>query len=483
MQCPTCEERRRPQPRRQSTLETLPRKWEHVQVDTGDWDHPIHKGKHRFVMMIDEGSKFRAGVVLKGNPRKAGSWEDLRTTYEQIWLPTHGTPAVARVDPAGPWQNTQADQYFAERGVELQPIPAEAHWQLGSAENAIKSVKAVMTAIAEEFPEMTVDEVFGRSIWVCNAKDLYRGFSPLQHASGRTPDEDMRLFDSVEEKPVNGDIYEDGGFGQNIRAMCLAEKTFVDEQARQRLQRAHIAGQRKLRVFHPGDLVYYWRRQQAGREHQSFPKGRYLGPARVIATETRQEEDGHFRAGSIVWLHRSGRLLRAAPEQLRLASPREQHLEELQGHVELPWTITKLATDPKRRTFTDLVPEGNPDDMELEEHPEGPEYQAPTHRVSGKRAGSVNEQSGRDKAVRLPEPRGAKREGDTLTIVPVGPIPEGRGHSQTPVFKHSLPSSRGQSGDANLQERHEEVHPESCSILCPKAEEEASGGPRASTLS
>ena len=229
-----------------------------------------------------------------------------------------------------------------------------------------------MTAIAEEFPDMSADEVFSRSVWVCNAKDLYRGFSPLQHASGRTPDENMRMFESTHERPVNGDIYEDGGFGQNIRAMCLAEKAFIDEQARNRLQRAQMMGQRRLQVFQPGDLVFYWRRQQAGRDHRNFPRGRYLGPARVIATETRVEEDGS-RPGSVVWLHRGGHLLRAAPEQLRLASAREQYLEEMQGAVELPWTITKLATDPRRRTYINLEEEGNPDEMELAEDAEQPD--------------------------------------------------------------------------------------------------------------
>ena len=138
MTCPTCAERKRPQPRRHASLETLPRKWERIQVDTGDWDHPIHRTKHRFVLFVDEGSKFRAGQVYKGAPRKMGSWENLKTSYEQLWLPVHGTPALLRVDPAGPWSNAQADTYFAERGVELQPIPAEAHWQIGSVENAIK---------------------------------------------------------------------------------------------------------------------------------------------------------------------------------------------------------------------------------------------------------------------------------------------------------------------------------------------------------
>ena len=86
MQCPTCQERKRPQPRRHATLDTLPRKWERIQSDTAGWDHPIHKTKHRFVLIVDEGRKYRSGMVLKGNPRTAGSWEDLSLCMHRFGL-------------------------------------------------------------------------------------------------------------------------------------------------------------------------------------------------------------------------------------------------------------------------------------------------------------------------------------------------------------------------------------------------------------
>ena len=54
--CPTCQENKRVSPRRQATLETLPRKWERIQMDLGDWTHPVHKHKIRFALIIDEGA-------------------------------------------------------------------------------------------------------------------------------------------------------------------------------------------------------------------------------------------------------------------------------------------------------------------------------------------------------------------------------------------------------------------------------------------
>lgn len=75
---------------------------------------------------------------------------------------------------------------------------------------------------------------------------------------------------------------------------------------------------------------------------------RLVGPARV---QLKLELGMTIRPGSVVWLHHAGRLLKAAPEQLRGASSREV-VEELQGPA-VPWTISSLATHP-RKTFHDI---------------------------------------------------------------------------------------------------------------------------------
>ena len=69
-----------------------------------------------------------------------------------------------------------------------------------------------------------------------------------------------------------------------------------------------------------------------------------------------------------MWIHRAGRLLKAAPEQLRKATPVQEDIEELQGRVELLWTITTLATDPRRRTYIDIFEETPDDEWEEARH-------------------------------------------------------------------------------------------------------------------
>ena len=381
--CPICEERKRVAPRRPATLMTIPKKWQTVQTDVGTWNHPYTHQKYKFVLFIDEGCRFRTGKILFQHPSRQANWDILRTSFEEHWVAHFGQPELIRGDADGAWRNAEADQYCRERGIQLEFVPAEAHWQVGIVESAIKSTKAVMSALCEEFKDMSAEECFAKAMWACNARDTHCGYSPLQHAMGRAPDEWGRLFDSeVQSFPINSQEMVDGGFGGSIRAMALAEQAFLKDQAEQRLARAQAAGHRPLKSFVPGDLVFYWRRQVAGREKErGFTIGSFVGPARVLAVETRTDEAGNLRPGSCVWLHRGGRLIRAAPEQLRLASERERAIEELKGPVEIPWTITSLATHPNRKTYEDITKD-IPSDMDWEQAQEQPVL---SHRIRGKK--------------------------------------------------------------------------------------------------
>ena len=161
----------------------------------------------------------------------------------------------------------------------------------------------------------------------------------------------MKVFDNEEEKPINNHLFEDGGFGQNIKAMRVAEKAFIEEQTNQRIQRAEAMGRRKTQHFLPGDLVFYWRTQQAGKSHQKSPKGKFLGPARVHATKSRRESTGKIRPGAVAWLGCASRLLRAAPEQLRGTRGARG---ERQGASGASLDRHQPGDRPKRRTYFDI---------------------------------------------------------------------------------------------------------------------------------
>ena len=411
--CPVCTERKHHDPRKYATLRVTANKWECMEADMATWVHPVSHEKIHFVVMVDQGCRFKVGKIVQRHSANSAKWEDLRQAYEEIWQPVFGKPQTVRVDPAGPWLNKAADEYFADRGVFLDTIAAEAHWQLSTVEQSIKSVKGVMEQLAAEFPDMLMEELLGRSIWVCNDREIFKGYSPFQHAMGRSPDQHGRFFATDDNIPLTPEMLVDAGYRSDHQIRCMAEKAFAEEEAKRRLERATHMGHRRSQIYIPGDLVFYWRRQLPHKDKQVFRSGKFLGPARVVATETRQEQ-GELRPANIVWLHRAGRLLKAAPEQLRKASEYEQQVEELKGTIDLPWTITQLASDPKRRTYVDIA-QDLPDEAEWEESLDEPtgnpgaELGVPTHRLTRKATVLPDGQTRESKQPRREEPRGTKR--------------------------------------------------------------------------
>ena len=85
------------------------------------------------------------------------------------------------------------------------------------------------------------------------------GYSPLQHAFGRTPQDNRSVAgQELHDLPILTEAGVSAEHGHNVEAMRIAETTFLEEQAKERLHRAVQAGHSKMKHFCPGDLVYAW---------------------------------------------------------------------------------------------------------------------------------------------------------------------------------------------------------------------------------
>ena len=387
--CAVCDEKVRTKPRPTATLHDIPPKWSRLQADVGMWLNPEDNSSWHFLLAVDEGSRLRVGVVLGSGKHKSISAQDLIDFYETHWKPLFGKPSTIRLDPAGAFRSRILDDCFSNRKVMMEHIPAEAHWQLSIVERAIQSTKEVMSSLHSEFPEMTVQELFARSIWAQNSRDQYLGFSPLQHVLGKGPNENGELFDTeTKDVPVITEKGLSAEFGKDEKAMKQAEQSFIEQQYKQRLERASRSGSRKTDCFQPGDLVFYWRKQLAGenkkQSSQTFGSGVFLGP-RVLA-ETKCNEDGSKEPGNVVWLFRGNRLLRAAPQQLRHASDRKEAWCELKEDQVIPWSIQGILDQTKRKTYDDIsqeIPPQEEEDIEMDLDLQAPP-QAPLRRFRRK---------------------------------------------------------------------------------------------------
>lgn len=95
-------------------------------------------------------------------------------------------------------------------------------------------------------------------------------------------------------------------FGQDANSVIQAERAFLDEQAKWRLEPDIGSGHHKPQLFYPQQLVFYWGKQTPKSEtsHPSFKKEKYLGPAMVLATETKVDSQRISRPATVIWHYR-----------------------------------------------------------------------------------------------------------------------------------------------------------------------------------
>ena len=376
--CSSCEERKRPDPRLQATLNVNVARWRSVQMDAGFWRHPKTRQQIQFVVLLDEASRFMVTHLVKveGKGVKA---TDYTKIFEEKWKPYFGIPDVVRLDPEGALRSHEIRQYFDQQGVFPDTIPAEAHWNLSHVERSIAWIKELLTKMSLD-DELDIHSLLPHATYVWNQREQVRGYSPYQHALGRCPDSDGRVFsERLHDLPMEllQDPEGEVEVAQSLRNQ--AEKVFIDWQLQEKLTRARNSKHRTPKTILPGDLVFYWRVQNSNSDKlNSWTRGNYVGPARVLATETKRDEDNNLHPTSVIWLVRGTKLVKVAAEQIRPASVREQCLHEINSPPRLPWTFTNITQELKKGEYWDHTAKGpsaakrsSVEPQEIEDHPTG----------------------------------------------------------------------------------------------------------------
>ena len=250
----------------------------------------------------------------------------------------------------------------------LDVIPGEAHHWISTVEESVREIKGCMSKLAVAHPEITGTEAFYRAVHAVNGKDIVDGFTSLQWALGRAQDIEGMIFPATGVNLTKRLEEEGDEFQNDLARRATAEAAAINELYRSREARATHTKNRKIRVFHPGDLVYYWRKKNKGAHEAAGKKGKFFGPARVLATGTKfATADGarqEMPSGE-VWLSRGGRLIVAAVTQLRLATDKEVVEHQLTNPRELPWTIVDGKQKLLPGQYEDIRAE-MPDDEDFE---------------------------------------------------------------------------------------------------------------------
>ncbi|CAK9006036.1 Retrovirus-related Pol polyprotein from transposon RE1 (Retro element 1) (AtRE1) [Includes: Protease RE1 [Durusdinium trenchii] len=218
----------------EANLEVHTDRWRSVQIDTAYWKHPISKKQVSFSLIMDEASRFLVGKVMRmdgGKGVKASEYAELFTSH---WFPYFGMPDVVRSDPEGAFRSEEMLNFFSERGIHLDHIPAEAHWNLSHVERCIEWVKEFLTKTAGD-AEQDVTQLIQHAIYTWNHRETVRGYSPFQHAIGRQPDIEGRVFDRrTTDLPMEMMQSPDGEMEVASQLRQQASKAFIDWPASMR---------------------------------------------------------------------------------------------------------------------------------------------------------------------------------------------------------------------------------------------------------
>ncbi|CAE7582483.1 RE1 [Symbiodinium sp. CCMP2592] len=294
-----------------------------------------------------------------------------------------------RLDPAGAFRSHAIEEWCDKHQIFLDIVPGEAHWKIGTVENAIKGLKEVMHKLCLYDTEISTTEALSEAVASFNHRELIRGYSPAQHVLGQAPDETGRFVASCDAVPP-GLLCESaqGEFSRSVKLRAEAEKALCEWNANQRLLRATHSRHRPCYDYQPGELVFYWRCQDAtkGRRQPGGKHGRFLGPARVLAVESRKEPDSSLRPGGAIWLVKGRSLLKCSPEQLRRASQREELVESLSDthQRQTPWTFQTVAQEIGGNRFEDISAQPDLEEWRRAQQPEE-EVQPVRHRIRTKR--------------------------------------------------------------------------------------------------
>lgn len=293
------------------------------------------------------------------------------TYLQEGWAQYFGNPQTLRLDPAGAFRSNEVEAYCDRKSIYLDVVPAEAHWKFGICEQAVQGLKEVMGKLVSEDGEISAEEALSTAVRTFNQRDVVRGYSPIQHAMGIAPDETGRFVRSLDGRASETLLANPtGDFQQTIERMRVAEQAHSQWIANERIKKAMNSRAQTHRKFYPGDLVYYWRRQ-VPKSMEAHKGGGYLGPGRILVTETKRDESGALRPGSAVWLVRGRRLLKCAVEQLRHATHREELLEHLTDldDKKAPWTLPRMVSELGKHEYEDVTKEV-PTETELMEQDE-----------------------------------------------------------------------------------------------------------------
>jgi len=145
-------------------------------------------------------------------------------------------------------------------------IPADAHYLHSAFERAVQEVKGCMSRMVADDPHLTGMDAFLLAIGALNTKEVVSGYSPAQWVMGRAPYIEGNLHEvDVPNLAKFTAEQTEKEYRDNAKRRMSAETAAIQKIYRSREVRARNSQARRVAIFRPGELVYYWRQgKQSG---------------------------------------------------------------------------------------------------------------------------------------------------------------------------------------------------------------------------
>lgn len=317
LRCDICAEKTRPKVRKATKIPELPRALERVHLDVKwlpGWK-PRVNGKARRVQAlncVDEGTRYQL-VVPSFQPENG---QLIRNLYRDHWKRPLSSPLELVMDPAK--QNVHQAMLDNLGFDQTRPCvtAGEANWQLGICESHGKAFEMVpqktLSVVQPQSQEGWLECVVQTNEMKNRMIKVY-GHSPCQALFGK----ELRLPGCLLEEscdPVSNSLRMDGtdthGRAHFIRETCRRQWI---EYADQKCLRTVINHRpRPCRLFAIGDIVCVWRKGKGSAQRPGL-EARWHGQCCAVG-----REDANL------WLSHGSNLIRAAPEQVRMATEAER---------------------------------------------------------------------------------------------------------------------------------------------------------------
>ncbi|CAL1165045.1 unnamed protein product [Cladocopium goreaui] len=311
------------------------------------------------------------------------------------------------------WSCWKFMQLATSCGIVVQPIAAKAPWQQGRTERHGALFKELLAKGREETVISSPEELRRLMQETEMAKNRFSnrsGYSPIQRQIGQWPKVPSELLsdDVIDPGLMDGAVVDD--MERSLELRRIAQKAFIEHNARESLRRIEKGRSRVPQEFQAGDYVYVYRvAREKKRKHEIGPrsqehvpnKASWIGPGTIVAVD-----------GASLWISMFGELWRTAREQCRTATNIEK-----QGIEEVMRSCKELESPGKREVrFQEPLEEG--------EAPVSEGY-APTTPIDSPRGGEIENGETEDSEMShrrserteetIEEPEGEARRRSSLT--------------------------------------------------------------------